>query len=355
MTSSISNQDVIALSEQEITSNLASNQKEQILKGLFRGSIGFLIAPPDSGKSYLALSIAYEVALPEYPLIGVSHNNNKALKTLIWPIEDSLPGTLPRIQTHLSRFSLSVKERLKENVGIYCHADPICCSGGAKHTKEWQEASKSLDKLIKTAKSYDLIIIDTLRDAVGSANVVEDDYYIRIALERLAHEADAAVLVVHHPTKEVSRGKEIINSVSGSGLSSTLSKSKLHFYLDQVIDKKDGTIQETRLRHIKANYIPYDQQWKRPIQLHWSEGSLLHVDSKSLMQLELEEVSQERKTQKVSRKRLSQLSEKQVLIERNDALLSEESKRLAEQTTHGPFGSGMASELSELRTIKSKL
>ncbi|NMS64518.1 AAA family ATPase, partial [Vibrio parahaemolyticus] len=125
----------------------------------------------------------------------------------------------------------------------------------SKHTKEWEEASSALEKLIATAKGYDLVVIDTLRDAIGSADVVDDDYYIRIALERLANEANVAVLVVHHPTKDVSRGKEIINSVSGSGLSSTLSKSKLHLYLDQLIDKKDGTVQETRLRHIKANYV----------------------------------------------------------------------------------------------------
>ena len=52
------------------------------------------------------------------------------------------------------------------------------------------------------------------------------------------------------------------------------------------------------------------------------------------------------------KRRLSRLSEEPGLIQRDDSLLSEESKRLAQQTTHGPFGGGMASELSELRTIK---
>ncbi|MCV5951192.1 hypothetical protein OFN94_40935, partial [Escherichia coli] len=53
------------------------------------------------------------------------------------------------------------------------------------------------------------------------------------------------------------------------------------------------------------------------------------------------------------KRRLSRLSEEPGLIPRDDSLLSEESKRLAQQTSHGPFGGGMASELSELRTGKS--
>ncbi|MDP2556840.1 hypothetical protein Q8W15_04845 [Photobacterium damselae subsp. piscicida] len=86
MTTTLHNEDVIALSEEDINESLANSNKEQILKGLFRGSVGFLIAPPDSGKSYLSLSIAYEMALPEYPLIGVRDGENKVLRTLIWPI-----------------------------------------------------------------------------------------------------------------------------------------------------------------------------------------------------------------------------------------------------------------------------
>ncbi|EHH1074780.1 AAA family ATPase [Vibrio parahaemolyticus] len=358
MTTTLHNEDVIALSEEDINESLANSNKEQILKGLFRGSVGFLIAPPDSGKSYLSLSIAYEMALPEYPLIGVRDGENKVLRTLIWPIEDSLPGTLPRIKAHLAEFSTSIKERLKSSIGIYKHSDPICSSGSSKHTKEWEDASRALEKLIATAKEYDLVIIDTLRDAIGSADVVVDDYYIRIVLERIANEADVAVLVVHHPTKDVSRGKDIINSVSGSGLSSTLSKSKLHLYLDQLIDKKDGTVQETRLRHIKANYVPFDQQWRKPIRLHWSNNSLLHVDQEVVIQLRNDQLDGDSENEKKPgadkpvKRRLSRLSEEPGLIHRDDSLLSEESKRLAQQTSHGPFGGGMASELSELRTGK---
>ncbi len=354
MTAPLQDINVISLSENDIEENTFEANKEQILKGLFRGSVGFLIAPPDTGKSYLALSIAYEMALPEYPLIGLRTDEKKIFKTLVWPIEDALPGTLPRVKNHLSVFSSNVKERLKDNVAIYKQSDPICCASALRQTQEGQGAANALDALIYSAKQYDLVIIDTLRDAVGSADIVEDDYYIRVALERLAKEADVAVFVVHHPTKEVSRGKEVINSVSGSGLSSTLSKSKLHLYLDQVINKKEGIIEATRLRHIKANYVPFNEQWRVPITLYWTQYSLLYRDPYFVNQFETGILSQsERKVSKPIKKRLSRLSEEPGLIHRDDSLLSEESKRLAQQINYGPFGGGMASELSDLHTVKS--
>ncbi len=353
MTTELQDINVISLSENEIEENALEANNEQILKGLFRGSVGFLIAPPDTGKSYFALSIAYEMALPEYLLIGLRTDEKKIFKTLIWPIEDALPGTLPRVKNHLSVFSSTVKERLKDNVAIYKQRDPICCANALRQTQEGQDAVNALDALIYSAKQYDLVIIDTLRDAVGSADIVEDDYYIRIALERLAKEADVAVFVIHHPTKEVSRGKEVINSVSGSGLSSTLSKSKLHLYLDQVINKKEGIIEATRLRHIKANYVPFNEQWRVPITLYWTQYSLLYRDPYFVNQFETGILSQsERKVSKPIKKRLSRLSEEPGLIHRDDSLLSEESKRLAQQINYGPFGGGMASELSDLHTAK---
>ncbi len=354
MTTAPQDINVIPISESDIEENAFEANKEQILKGLFRGSVGFLIAPPDTGKSYLALSTAYEMALPEYPLIGLRADKKKTFKTLIWPIEDALSGTLPRIKNHLSAFSSSVKERLKENVAIYKQAEPICCASALKQTQEGQNAANALDALIFSAKQYDLVIIDTLRDAVGSADIVEDDYYIRIALERLAREADVAVFVVHHPTKEVSRGKEVINSVSGSGLSSTLSKSKLHLYLDQIVNKKDGLIEATRLRHIKANYVPFNEQWRVPTTLYWTQYALLHRDPYVVNQFETGILGQnERKASRPIKRRLSRLSEEPGLIHRDDSLLSEESKRLAQQISYGPFGGSMASELSNIQTTKS--
>lgn len=323
--------------------------REQILCGLYKGGIGFLIAPPDSGKSYLCLSIAYELALPSYPnIIGLRSQKQKPVKTLLWSVEDGMIGTLPRIKAHLEVFSNDVKELLEHNISLYDIYDPICCSSSVVNKPEGSRASNSLERLIEEAKTFDLVIIDTLRDAIGSAKEVDDDYFIRIALEKLAKNADVAVLVVHHPTKEVSRGKDVINSVAGSGLSSTLSKSKLHYYLDRSRGK-NSEAQQIRIRHTKANYLSVNDQFRDPVVLAWSCGSLIHRADFSINEL----IGNKQQSRKRARKKVSLLPEEPKIIKREESLLSNESIRLAEKSNAtGPFGESLASELSNINSEK---
>lgn len=337
----------IPLNTSILDEKLNTIDSEQILSGLFRGGIGFLIAPPDSGKSYLCLSIAYELALPNYPnIVGLKNSNSKPFKTLLWSVEDGLVGTLPRVKAHLQSFSEIVKGLLESHISLYDRYDPICCASSLVGKPEGSRAAKSLELLIEESKHFDLVIIDTLRDAAGSAKEVEDDYVIRTTLEKLAREADVAVLVVHHPTKEVSRGKEVINSVSGSGLSSTLSKSKLHYYLDRSRDKG----KQIQIRHTKANYLSVEEQFRDPIALSWSSSSLIHRAD-----LSIDELIESKQRARRIRKNLPSLPAVPRVIEREESLLSGESIRLAEEGgAQGPFGGGLASELSILSKISKK-
>ncbi|PVZ64547.1 hypothetical protein DC094_19285 [Pelagibaculum spongiae] len=336
-------QNIIRFSETDVEVALQSS-RETILKGLYRGAVGFVIAPPDTGKSFFCMSIAYELAQPNSQLLGLIESDQPPLKTLIWPIEDTVPGILPRIKQHLAAFSIEIKIHLEKYVAFYGEEEAICCAGHLQNSTEETKAYLALQQLIEKARNYDLVVIDTLRDATGSADEVKDDYYIKTALEKLAKEADVALLVVHHPTKEVARGKEIINSVAGSGLSSTLSKSKLHIYLDRDLKNHPDSI---RMRHIKANYLSADQQFTKPRLLHWSKEGILFQNEIGLQMLtqDLKEIGKLKpKTQK--RKR-SKISLEPIIIDTDKSLLSEESKKLAEQA-EGPFGKGMADQLTEM-------
>lgn len=251
----------IPLNITAIKDYLSKNTRDNILVGLKRGSTGFLIAPPDTGKSYICLSIAYELALPAMPsLIGVRANQNKPYRTLIWAPEDGVDGTCERISNHLASFSDSICKDLETNVSIYPNDDAF--------------SDVTISCLMEEAKDYDLLIIDTLREAIGALDEVKDDAKIRIWLDKIAKGADVAILVVHHPTKEISRGQGIVNSVAGSGLSSTLSKSKLHLY---------AYIIKSRLciRHIKSNYVPVDEKIT-DLELHWSPESIVCRDIKDI-------------------------------------------------------------------------
>ncbi|WP_018694153.1 AAA family ATPase [Algicola sagamiensis] len=332
---------IIPFCDQEIERSI-EEKKEPILNGLYRGNVGFLIAPPDLGKSFLCLSIAYEVSLPCHGLVGVGVSGSAPLKTLIWPIEDTVTGVLSRVQSHMNSFPIGVKQKLKENVSFYNSHEPICSSDENQFSSEVGRAETSLKKLVEAGKGYDLIIIDTLREATGSADETKHDHIINVSLNHLAQEANAAVLVVHHPTKEISRGKEEPSSVSGSGLSSTLSKSKLHLYMKKVADKqKKDSLQ---LLFTKANYLPPNK--KASIELKWSNNSILFSDEhalSSILEGELCSLSEKNVIQKPRQPKKRTLTEK-AMIPRDESLLSEESISKANQS-FGPFGESMSEQL----------
>lgn len=257
----------LPLDKDIIKEHLNITRKDYVLKGLVRGGVGFLIAPPDTGKSHLCLTIAYELATG-CDLLSVSQSS-QPLRTLLWLVEDCVSETLIRVETHLPAFTKRQREKIAEGVSIYTRNDPICQRTPADPIIN----SAALEELICAAKDFDLLIIDTLRVAIGTTDEVKDDSLIRQTLNKLATEADVALLVVHHPTKNVSRGNDVINSVSGSGLSSTLSQSKLHFYLNKLSDKAGKVT--TTLQHIKANYVSRDDRIETPVRLKWTENSLL--------------------------------------------------------------------------------
>ena len=107
------------LCESALTTSLNADHGEQILKGLYRGGVGFLIAPPESGKSYTVLSMAYEPALPHSPFLGLRPSNSTTYKTLLWPMEDAGLGLYPRLLRHLANFSQQTKACLKDNISLF--------------------------------------------------------------------------------------------------------------------------------------------------------------------------------------------------------------------------------------------
>ena len=333
------------LCESALTTSLNADHGEQILKGLYRGGVGFLIAPPESGKSYTVLSMAYELALPHSPFLGLRPSNSTTYKTLLWPMEDAGLGLYPRLLRHLANFSQQTKACLKDNISLFQQSDPLVLGTGINHPL--------VDSLIEQAKGFDLLVIDTLREAIGAADEVKDDNLVRTLLSRIATEADVAILVVHHPTKEVSRGSAPINSVSGSGLSSTLSKSKLHLYLEQHVEKGTGE-QKSYLRHSKANYLTKEEgKLIEPVSLFWTDYSLIYRYKEKLAALEdnsISEIPQPVEISRPSRPKPEKPKETRpkipTVIPRDESLLSEESKSKAKATeTNGLWGGGMSAAI----------
>jgi hypothetical protein len=118
-----------------------------------------------------------------------------------------------------------------------------------------------------------LLIIDTLREAAGNADEIEDDQVVKSIIQEIAVKGDIAVLVVHHLTKAVIRGTEKVTNVSGSGFSRTQANSRMHLYLEK-IQQKHPHESVLKLSHIKANYITKSERLQQ-FPLKWTDASLL--------------------------------------------------------------------------------
>lgn len=249
------------------------DESDYVLRGLPKSKFGFIIAAPNAGKSYSCLSIGYEVATGA-SLFGLSQHTMPQ-KVLYWPCEDGVSETLTRIQTHFSSFSPEIQSVLEQNFELYDSDEPICDPSGV--------SANSLQALINQAQEFDLVIIDTIREASGACDEVKDDRLIKQALQTLAKEANVAVLCTHHLTKEAARGNEKITNVSASGLSETLANSRYQLFLNKV--NKDGQASARyTISHIKDNFVP------KPFKILdmpvcWSDCDLPYSNEKSFQTL----------------------------------------------------------------------
>lgn len=240
-----------------------------VLYGLPKGKYGFLISTPDTGKSYFCLSLAYEVA-SNMKILGLAASGEPK-KVLYWPVEDGVAVTMGRISKHLKSFSRDDIASIVANMSIY-ESDQYLCS---PHSESAYTSERFLDDLSEHAKSYDLVIIDTVREATGACHEVKDDKVIKLAIQKLANRSGAAILLTHHLTKEASRGNEPITSVSGSGLSETLANSRYQIMI-QKTEKKGGGGSVYLLSHIKKNYVPREHLFIDK-KFNWSEESLPYI------------------------------------------------------------------------------
>jgi hypothetical protein len=329
-----------------------------IISGLSKGKVGFLISGPDIGKSYFCLSLAYELS-SSMTLLGLKSQSHP-IKVLYWPVEDGAQSTAIRMISHIESFSESVRQEIKQNFSLWSDPNPLCT---LRNGSEIQSSPSQRSELIETAKQYDLLIIDTLREAAGNAHEVDDDLVVKNILKDIAIQADIAVLVVHHLNKDTVKGKERITNVSGSGYSMAQANARLILSLE----KKGAKLAYSQL---KANFVSH-QNKRQDILLDWSSSGFLfaptyfskpdkapakpvnveHVDS----DLELEDILNSEDVQELlnNRKIIEPVEPLEVSI--SEKLFSEESmKKRAEKEAEERLLSDADEELLKAFHAKSK-
>lgn len=253
---------------------LASEQLNEVLPGLSKKSYGFVIGNPGAGKGYFFLSLAYELTT-NIKLLGLSKQSTP-IKVLYWPVEEGVNTVAKRIKKHTTKISAEVAQLIESNFSLYDSLDPICSR--RNETNLTHIINSNRQELISAASNYDLLIIDTIREASGSCHEVEDDLSIKMVLQEVARNADVAVLVSHHPTKDVMRKKEVLTTVSGSGLSLTQANSRFSLFIDTVESKNK---KNTELSHLKYNNVSQNNILSRKL-VNWDSSSLMFIDNEML-------------------------------------------------------------------------
>jgi hypothetical protein len=269
---------IIAASAENLKDLAQSSVDDEILFGLERGKLGFIVAMPDIGKGYFALSLAYELCTSK-EFVSLSPCAQKR-KVLYWPVEDGARRIALRIEKHLETIPDCEKD-IANSLSIFEHEDRL----------NLQERCNVKEDLITACQDYDLLIIDTLREAIGGLDEVENDNEIKQILQTIATKANVAIMIVHHVNKLAAKGVERITNVSGSGLSRTLANARLQIALTN--DNK----QKTFYSHIKANDVPLElRHLNTPI--HWLENSLISINPDLAQIKQKEMVASETKTSK---------------------------------------------------------
>lgn len=245
---------------QSLDTLLTSTANEDMnftLKGLLSGHIGMLIAAPNVGKSHLALCIAMEHA-SSMTLLGMSAASKPA-KTLVVSSEDGAGVIQERMKEKLLSCTPSLKNELKSNLHFMTDLEPIVIPPESSQMEQ-AEHKRYLEQLTETFSQFDLVIIDTVTEAIGRCEEVKHDRLIKNVFQTLAMQSGASLLLVHHVNKDEIRGNQEITMASGAGLTSIMRLTKCLFTLKA---KKESL----SIKYLKSNYLPSNESHEFAVEI----------------------------------------------------------------------------------------
>lgn len=243
----------ISISDENLAICAERAAKEKfILKGLPERSLGALIGAPDAGKSRLMHTMAYCLA-SGVDLLGLLPTDSEPRKVALWTSEEGIYETTKHIAKILPQLPSNMRKLIQENVTL------IDDDNG--EDKQYLFKSKGVEdtvaisSLIEQLDGIDVLFIDTIRESIGVGSEVDDDVQIRVILEKIIRNAGCAVVYLHHLTKtDAKLSADKLSSTSGSGLSATSAKARVHYTL--TIDKAGGL----QIDFTKANKLPKSER-----------------------------------------------------------------------------------------------
>ena len=200
-----------------------------IWPGFLAGTVGALVAPGATGKSFWALQAAMSVScsVDGGDLVGI--NPTRSGRVIYLAGED--PDQALRCRAH--SIGKRLTDEAKQSIAKNLHLEPIM----GKRLDVMN--SKKLDEIIKLYLGSRLIVLDTLSRIHGlDENSNSDMSQVVAALEYLAHSTGASVLYLHHVSKSSLREGLINQQQAGRGASALIDNVRWCGFMSKVTKDK---------------------------------------------------------------------------------------------------------------------
>lgn len=251
-----------------------------VLPGLLKGTVGALVAPGASGKSFLALEIAASIAATPCNselFDGFGINPKSRGGVLYLALEDPEVVLLRRLHAMGQHIPPDFKTALTFNLCI----EPLLGAGLDLMRDD------HLNWITQQATGRQLVVIDTLSRAHQLDENSNGDMALLLRrLEAVGAQSGAAVLFVHHISKGASREAQGADQFAARGASVLVENARYAAYLSRMTEKEasnwtcraDGQPVQPDMANMyvkwgvsKQNYdlTPHDKWFRR------SEGGVL--------------------------------------------------------------------------------
>lgn len=211
-----------------------------IWPGFIAGTVGALVAPGATGKSYWALQAAMSVAchVPDGDLLGLEPNKPGKVHYLAG--EDPIPVLQHRIHAIGRHLNADARNSIATNLAIESLV------GQKLDLMDKAQLTTLIDK----NRGSRLIVLDTLsRIHHLDENSNGDMGSLIVALEQLADQTGAGVLFLHHASKSSAREGMLDQQHAARGASAIVEQSRWASYLSKMTEVEAKRLTENNGKH----------------------------------------------------------------------------------------------------------
>ncbi len=224
-----------------------------VLPGLLAGTVGSLIAPGATGKSFAALELLTQIATGK-DMLGIGQYPTGT--AVIFAAEDPVNALHTRLKAVAGHLGDCERENLKSNSLI------LPCLGKAG---DFLDNGKTTADIEKVARGARLVVIDTLsRWHTGEENERRDAARVMREMEKVAADTGAAVVFLHHTNKAAAMNGDGDKQQSSRGSSVFVDEARWVAFLQTMTTQEAQTFgynEDERKHYVrygvtKANYCP---------------------------------------------------------------------------------------------------